>query len=88
MLDFPSRFEVIVIGGGHAGTEAALVSARMGVKTLLFEITANPGPHFFSLRIAGIGIDHHKTFLRRDRQDFSHGTGLKNYCDASYLFLI
>src|SRR6202049_2677368 len=32
---FPERFEVIVIGGGHAGTEAALAAARMGKKTLL-----------------------------------------------------
>lgn len=58
-MDFPSRFDVIVIGGGHAGTEAALASARMGVKTLLLthnvetlgQMSCNPA-------IGGIGKSH------------------------------
>jgi tRNA uridine 5-carboxymethylaminomethyl modification enzyme len=59
VVDFPSRFEVIVIGGGHAGTEAALASARMGAKTLLLthnvetlgQMSCNPA-------IGGIGKSH------------------------------
>ena len=58
-MDYPDRFDVIVIGGGHAGTEAALASARMGAKTLLLthnietlgQMSCNPA-------IGGIGKSH------------------------------
>ena len=58
-MDFPSRFDVIVIGGGHAGTEAALAAARLGAKTLLLshnvetlgQMSCNPA-------IGGIGKSH------------------------------
>src|ERR1700704_6214181 len=58
-MHFPERFEVIVVGGGHAGTEAALASARMGLNTLLLthnietlgQMSCNPA-------IGGIGKGH------------------------------
>ncbi|MFN7207587.1 MAG: FAD-dependent oxidoreductase, partial [Burkholderiales bacterium] len=58
-MRFPHEFDGIVIGGGHAGTEAALAPARMGLKTLLLthnidtlgQMSCNPS-------IGGIGKGH------------------------------
>jgi len=58
-MDYPKRYDVIVVGGGHAGTEACLAAARMGCQTLLLTHSIETvGVMSCNPAIGGIGKSH------------------------------
>ena len=58
-MDYPRRYDCIVVGGGHAGTEAALAAARLGCRTLLLTQNIETlGAMSCNPAIGGIGKGH------------------------------
>ena len=59
MFSYPKKYDVIVVGAGHAGIEAALATSRMGCETLMLTMNADTiGQMSCNPAIGGLGKGH------------------------------